>query len=74
MARLAKRHLSTSTRGVSRSICSRRAAWHRYLFGRLRAVVVDEIHSFAGDDRGWHLLAVLERLGRLAGRPTLPKR
>ena len=23
---------------------------------------------FAGDDRGWHLLAVLERIGRLAGR------
>src|SRR4029077_8377652 len=32
-------------------------------------VVVDEIHAFAGDDRGWHLLAVLERLGWIAGRP-----
>lgn len=40
----------------------------RELFGRLRAVVVDEVHAFAGDDRGWHLLAVLERLTRLAGR------
>ena len=39
------------------------------LFGSLRSVVVDEIHAFAGDDRGWHLLAVLERLARLAGRP-----
>lgn len=39
------------------------------LFAGLRAVVVDEIHAFAGDDRGWHLLAVLERLSRLAGRP-----
>lgn len=38
-------------------------------FAHLRAVVVDEIHAFAGDDRGWHLLAVLERLARLAGRP-----
>lgn len=37
------------------------------LFGRLRAVIVDEIHSFAGDDRGWHLLSILERLRRLAG-------
>ncbi len=37
-------------------------------FHRLRAVVVDEIHAFAGDDRGWHLLAVLERIGKLAGR------
>lgn len=40
----------------------------RVLFDGLRAVVVDEIHAFAGDDRGWHLLAVLERLSRIAGR------
>ena len=40
----------------------------RVLFAGLRAVVVDEVHAFAGDDRGWHLLAVLERLGRVAGR------
>jgi ATP-dependent Lhr-like helicase len=39
------------------------------LFADLQAVVIDEVHAFAGDDRGWHLLAVLERLGRLAGRP-----
>jgi ATP-dependent Lhr-like helicase len=39
------------------------------VFADLRAVVVDEVHAFAGDDRGWHLLAVLERLTRLAGRP-----
>ena len=39
------------------------------LFADLRTVVVDEVHAFAGDDRGWHLLAVLERLARLAGRP-----
>jgi hypothetical protein len=39
------------------------------LFAGLRAIVVDEVHAFAGDDRGWHLLAVLERLTRLAGRP-----
>ncbi|NIL92565.1 ATP-dependent RNA helicase RhlE [Rhodococcus fascians] len=41
----------------------------RVFFAGLRAVVVDEIHAFAGDDRGWHLLAVLERLSRVAGRP-----
>jgi ATP-dependent Lhr-like helicase len=39
------------------------------LFADLRAIVVDEVHAFAGDDRGWHLLAVLERLTQLAGRP-----
>jgi len=39
------------------------------LFAGLRAIVVDEVHAFAGDDRGWHLLAILERMTRLAGRP-----
>ena len=29
---------------------------------QLRVVVVDELHAFAGDDRGWHLLSVLERV------------
>jgi ATP-dependent Lhr-like helicase len=42
---------------------------HRRLFAALEAVVVDEVHAFAADDRGWHLLAVLERLSRVAGRP-----
>lgn len=40
----------------------------RSLFANLRVVIVDEIHAFAGDDRGWHLLSVLERISRLAGR------
>ncbi|WP_368073137.1 DEAD/DEAH box helicase [Streptomyces sp. WMMB 322] len=40
---------------------------HAQLLGRVRAVVVDEVHAFAGDDRGWHLLAVLERLERVTG-------
>lgn len=39
------------------------------LFRDLRAVVIDEVHAFAGDDRGWHLLAVLERIAHIAGRP-----
>ncbi|CAG7628148.1 DEAD/DEAH box helicase [Actinacidiphila bryophytorum] len=42
---------------------------HRAFFAGLRTIVVDEVHAFAGDDRGWHLLAVLERLQRLVGRP-----
>lgn len=41
---------------------------HRSFLGDVRAVVVDEVHAFAGDDRGWHLLAVLERLAVVAGR------
>jgi ATP-dependent helicase Lhr and Lhr-like helicase len=40
----------------------------RRLFANLQAVIVDEIHAFAGDDRGWHLLSVLERIERVAGR------
>lgn len=43
---------------------------HEEFFGQLQAIVVDEVHAFAGDDRGWHLLAVLERLSRVAGRPV----
>ncbi|HUZ54486.1 MAG TPA: DEAD/DEAH box helicase [Streptosporangiaceae bacterium] len=42
---------------------------HGRLFTGLRAIVIDEVHAFAGDDRGWHLLAVLERLAQVAGRP-----
>lgn len=38
------------------------------LFGAVRTLVVDELHAFAGDFRGWHLLAVAERVGRAAGR------
>ncbi|RXS69674.1 DEAD/DEAH box helicase [Streptomyces sioyaensis] len=41
---------------------------HRAFFSGLRTIVVDEVHAFAGDDRGWHLLTVLERLERVVGR------
>ena len=41
---------------------------HRWLFANLQMAIVDEIHSFAGDDRGWHLLCVLSRITRFAGR------
>jgi ATP-dependent Lhr-like helicase len=33
----------------------------------VRAVVIDEVHAFAGDDRGAHLVALLERVTRLCG-------
>ena len=42
---------------------------HGRMFSDLRTIVIDEVHAFAGDDRGWHLLAVLERLTRVTGRP-----
>ncbi len=41
---------------------------HREFFKNVQAVIVDELHAFAGDDRGWHLLSVLARIRRLAGR------
>lgn len=41
---------------------------HRALFRNLRTVVIDEVHAFGGDDRGWHLLGVLERLTAVADR------
>lgn len=39
------------------------------LFSRLKAVVIDELHAFAGDDRGWHLRAVLSRLDNYTPSP-----
>jgi ATP-dependent Lhr-like helicase len=32
------------------------------LFGNLRFIVIDEIHSFAESDRGYHLISIIERL------------
>lgn len=42
-----------------------RTAW----FGNLQTVVVDELHAFAGDDRGWHLRSVLHRLDQYVANP-----
>jgi len=40
------------------------------LLGQVRTVIVDELHAFAGDDRGWHLRAVAKRIERYtAARP-----
>jgi ATP-dependent Lhr-like helicase len=41
---------------------------HLEFFKNVQVVVIDELHAFAGDDRGWHLLSVLSRIQRLAGR------
>ena len=38
------------------------------LFAALSMVIVDEVHAFAADDRGAHLMSVLERLVRFCGR------
>lgn len=38
-------------------------------FGNLRVAIIDELHAFAGDDRGWHLRSVLGRVGYYARQP-----
>ncbi|WP_437637206.1 DEAD/DEAH box helicase [Sorangium sp. So ce854] len=38
------------------------------LFEGLSAVILDEVHAFAADDRGAHLASLLERLVALTGR------
>lgn len=40
----------------------------REVFGGLRAVIIDEVHAFADDDRGAHLISILERLTRFCGK------
>lgn len=63
--------LLTTPESLEAMLVSRKVE-HRQFFASLRVVVVDEIHAFAGDDRGWHLLCVLERISRLA--PAEPQR
>lgn len=41
---------------------------HREFFKNIQCIVIDELHAFAGDDRGWHLLSVIARIRHLAGR------
>lgn len=38
----------------------------RRLFADLRYAIIDEVHAFAGTDRGAHLMSVLERLAALS--------
>lgn len=40
----------------------------RALLAGLGAVIIDEVHAFAADDRGAHLAALLERIVQLVGR------
>lgn len=59
--------LLTTPESLEVMLVSRRID-HQRLFGDLKCAVIDEIHAFAGDDRGWHLMYLLERLTRFAGR------
>jgi ATP-dependent helicase Lhr and Lhr-like helicase len=59
--------LLTTPESIEAILISRRTD-HETFFRNVRAVVVDEIHAFGGDDRGWHLLAVLERVSALTAQ------
>jgi ATP-dependent Lhr-like helicase len=41
----------------------------RSLLMGVRSIVIDELHAFCGDDRGWHVRCLIRRLSRLADRP-----
>jgi ATP-dependent Lhr-like helicase len=59
--------LLTTPESLEVMLVSQQVDRHTF-FSHLRVVIIDEIHAFAGDDRGWHLMAVLERISRLSGR------
>lgn len=59
--------LLTTPESLEVMLVSQKVDHHR-LFQNVRVVVVDELHAFAGDDRGWHLLSVCSRIGRITGR------
>ncbi len=41
----------------------------RNLLLDVKLIVVDELHAFCGDDRGWHVRCLIQRLTRWVGRP-----
>jgi ATP-dependent Lhr-like helicase len=59
--------LLTTPESLEVLLVSQKVDHHRF-FSDVRVVVIDELHAFAGDDRGWHLLSVFERIGKIAGR------
>ncbi len=58
--------LLTTPESIEAIFLSTRVDAHR-LLSAVRSVIVDEVHAFASDDRGWHLLALLERIQHLTG-------
>lgn len=53
------------------AILLRKPQWRKFFAG-LHAIIIDEAHNFAANDRGGHLLALLERLS--AGTSHEPQR
>lgn len=59
--------LLTTPESLEAMLVSRRINHHLF-FRSARVLIADEVHAFAASDRGWHLVAVLERLQRLSGQ------
>jgi ATP-dependent helicase Lhr and Lhr-like helicase len=59
--------LMTTPESLEVMMISERTDAHA-LFASLAAVIIDEVHAFAGDDRGAHLASLLERLVSFCGR------
>lgn len=59
--------LLTTPESLEAMLVSRRIEHHLF-FRSVRTLIADEVHAFAASDRGWHLVAVLERLQRLSGQ------
>lgn len=59
--------LLTTPESLEAMLVSRRVN-HHVFFQSVRVLIADEVHAFAASDRGWHLVAVLERLQRLSGQ------
>lgn len=58
--------LLTTPESLEVMLVSSKIDHHRFFKG-VKVVVIDELHAFASDDRGWHLLSVFARIGKLAG-------
>lgn len=73
----AKTRLLAKPRGVAlitpesiEAMFVRRAAAAQALFGRLRFIIIDEVHAFLGGVRGTHLASLLRRIDALSKVPA----
>lgn len=56
--------LAITPESLEAMLLSNRVPPH-HMLGQVRAIVIDEVHAFASDDRGSHLVSLVERITRL---------
>jgi ATP-dependent Lhr-like helicase len=56
--------LAITPESLEAMLLSTRTPARRFL-SHVQAIVIDEVHAFAGDDRGAHLVSLLERISRI---------